>query len=197
MRTSPVTQSTQEATAALHEAAQYWGQVFAGETSSRTQLEGRADAVARVFEAFQIAYSALPRFRTEAALRRFTDALQELVRAMRALQLPSTAGALRQAITAAEQGVEHAESAFAALTGKTAEPQEKPALVQGVIQRLMADRGYGFVRSQDSGDVFFTAQALQGVQFATLRTGQSVKFRIVPDPRVPGRMQAVDVQAVR
>lgn len=195
MRTSPVTQSTQEATAALHDAAQHWGEVFAGETSTRTQLEGRADAVARVFEAFQIAYSALPRFRTGAALRRFTEALQELVRAMRALQLPSTA-ALRQAITAAEQSVEHAEAAFAALTGKTAEPQEKPALVQGVIQRLMADRGYGFVRSQDSGDVFFTAQALQGMQFTTLRTGQSVNFRIVPDPRVPGRMQAVDVQAV-
>ena len=198
MRTSPVIQSSQEAIAALHEAAAYWGRVFTPEVSTRAQLDGSADAIAEVFAAFQLAYSALPRFRTEPALRRFTDAMNQLARTLRALHL-TTGSVLESAAAAAEQGAEHAQAAFVALGGKPAgETKSAPKPVQGTVQRLLADRGYGFVRSEDSpADIFFNAQALQGASFTTLRVGQAVRFRIIPDPRVPGRMQAIEVQPVR
>lgn len=197
MRPSPVIHATAEATASLHTAAARWGQLF-GSDALRAQIEADAEAVAQVFEGFQAAYGALPRFRTEPALRRFTETMQQLTRALRAARLAGAAGLLEEAASAAAQGAEQAESALAALTGKTLETPEAPKPMRGSVQRLLGDRGYGFVRADGSmTDLFFNSQSVQGVQFSALRVSQAVSFRIVPDPRVPGRMQAIEVQVLR
>ncbi|HVC30664.1 MAG TPA: cold shock domain-containing protein [Steroidobacteraceae bacterium] len=197
MRPSPVIQATQEAIGSLHAAAARWGQVFDLETP-RAQIEGDAERVGLVFEAFQLAYASLPRFRTEPALRRFSESMQKLTRALQALRLAGAASVLDAARTAAAAGAEQAEAALAALTGKAPETPEAPRIVHGAVQRLLADRGYGFVRAAGSTtDLFFNSQAVQAAQFASLRVGQPVSFRVVPDPRVSGRMQAIEVQLLR
>jgi cold shock CspA family protein len=194
---SPVIQATQEAIGQLHAAAARWGQVL-GVDAARAQVETEAAAVARVFEAFALAYGALPRFRTEAALRRFGETLQELSRALQALKVPAAATATAESLAAARQGAERAEAALASLTGKLAEPRDAPQAVRGAVQRLLTDRGYGFVRAEGSTtDIFFNSQATQGIPLASLRIGQTVSFRVVPDPRVPGRMQAIELHVSR
>lgn len=198
MATSPIVQTTQEATASLHACVASWGRLFDSGSAARAALEAEAGSVAEVFAAFQLAYEALPRFRTEVALRRFCDASRQLVRSLRGLRLAPQPAGLAEVIAAAEACLERAEAALAAVGGKPAEPQEGPKPVRGIVQRLLNDRGYGFVRADGSAaDIFFNGQSVQGVRFATLKIGQPVSFRVVPDPRVPGRMQAVEVQAAR
>ncbi len=46
----------------------------------------------------------------------------------------------------------------------------------GTVARLVRDRGFGFVRSEDGADVFFHRSALQGVEFESLTEGQAVEF---------------------
>jgi len=43
---------------------------------------------------------------------------------------------------------------------------------KGTIRRLIADRGFGFIRPEEGEDLFFHRSDLQGVQFAVLREGQ-------------------------
>jgi cold shock CspA family protein len=195
---SPVVQATQDAIASLHKAAAQWGKLFEGGPASRNQLESDAEALAAVFAAFGVAYGALPRFRTEPALRRFMEALLALERSVRALRLPGSAQPLEEVATEVASAAQLAETAFTTLSGKPAESREQARPVQGTVSKLMSDRGYGFVKANGAtADVFFTAQALRGVRFSDLKVGQNVSFRIVPDPRVPGRMQAIEVQSLR
>jgi cold shock CspA family protein len=195
---SRVVQATQDAIASLHMAAALWGKLFEAGPASRSQLESDAEALATVFAAFGVAYGALPRFRTEPALRRFMESLQALERSVRALHLPSLAQALEEVAAEIGTAAQQAETAFTTLSGKPAESREQTRPVQGIVSKLMSDRGYGFVKQTGAtADVFFTAQALKGVRFSDLKVGQTVSFRIVPDPRVPGRMQAIEVQSLR
>ena len=48
---------------------------------------------------------------------------------------------------------------------------------QGKIKKLISDRGFGFVES-DQGDLFFHHSEVQGVTFEELREGQSVLYEI-------------------
>jgi CspA family cold shock protein len=54
----------------------------------------------------------------------------------------------------------------------------------GVIKKLVADRGFGFIRG-DREEVFFHVSAVEGVSFEELQEGQSVDFEIdaSEDPR--------------
>ncbi len=63
---------------------------------------------------------------------------------------------------------------------------------KGTIKRLVPDRGFGFITSGESGDVFFHRSELQGTDFAALREGQSVEFEIGKGR--DGRSQAVKVK---
>ncbi len=47
-------------------------------------------------------------------------------------------------------------------------------MANGIIKRLMAERGFGFIQTSESKDIFFHHSGLQGVQFAMLREGQEV-----------------------
>jgi CspA family cold shock protein len=51
-------------------------------------------------------------------------------------------------------------------------------MAKGTIRRLIADRGFGFIRTAEGEDLFFHRSELLGVQFATLREGQQVEFEV-------------------
>ncbi len=61
---------------------------------------------------------------------------------------------------------------------------------KGTIRRLM-DRGFGFIKGEEEGDLFFHRNDLQGVEFDALREGQEVLFE--KGQGRDGRPQAVKV----
>ncbi len=48
-------------------------------------------------------------------------------------------------------------------------------MAKGTIARLM-DRGFGFIKTEEGGDLFFHRNGLEGVEFNNLREGQEVEF---------------------
>jgi CspA family cold shock protein len=68
-------------------------------------------------------------------------------------------------------------------------------LATGKIARLVRDRGFGFIKPDDSNqDVFFHTTAITGGLFDDLQEGQTVEFELQPDPRDPSRSRATDVR---
>ena len=65
---------------------------------------------------------------------------------------------------------------------------------KGTIRRLM-DRGFGFIKGEEEGDLFFHRNDLQGVEFGSLREGQEVEFEVGQGR--DGRPQAVKVRLVQ
>ncbi len=60
----------------------------------------------------------------------------------------------------------------------------------GTITRLN-ERGYGFIKTEQEGDLFFHRSVLEGVEFNNLNMGQEVEFEMGQDSK--GRKQAVKV----
>ena len=48
-------------------------------------------------------------------------------------------------------------------------------MAKGTIARLM-DRGFGFIKIEQEGDLFFHRNELEGVEFSSLSEGQEVEF---------------------
>jgi len=63
---------------------------------------------------------------------------------------------------------------------------------KGTIKRLIVDRGFGFIRTEREGDLFFGRNQLQGVDYGSLREGQQVTFEITRDPN--GHLHAIGVR---
>lgn len=50
---------------------------------------------------------------------------------------------------------------------------------KGVIKRLVPDRGFGFIKTDDKGgDVFFHFTVVQDASFEDLKEGQSVSYEL-------------------
>ena len=47
---------------------------------------------------------------------------------------------------------------------------------KGTIRKLVTDRGFGFIKTEQEGDFFFHSNALEGVEFSSLSEGQEVEF---------------------
>ncbi len=62
---------------------------------------------------------------------------------------------------------------------------------KGTIKRLM-DRGFGFIKGEEEGDLFFHRNDIEGVEFESLREGQEVEFE--KGQGRDGRPQAVKVR---
>ncbi|MCP4190751.1 MAG: cold shock domain-containing protein [Planctomycetaceae bacterium] len=62
---------------------------------------------------------------------------------------------------------------------------------QGVIKKLISDKGFGFIEG-DKGELFFHHSAVQGASFETLREGQSVEYTEGSGPKGP-RAESVSV----
>ena len=56
---------------------------------------------------------------------------------------------------------------------------------RGTVKKIIADRGFGFIRSEDGREIFFHRSGLQGVTFEALREGQVVDFDIEEATRGP------------
>jgi CspA family cold shock protein len=64
---------------------------------------------------------------------------------------------------------------------------------KGTIKRLIFDRGFGFIQTEEQEeDLFFHRNELQDVQFSDLIEGQEVEFEIAKGRN--GRQQAVKVK---
>jgi cold shock protein len=64
--------------------------------------------------------------------------------------------------------------------------------MEGTIKRLIRDRGFGFIRSEDGQEVFFHRSALQGLDFDGLTEGERVAFELERGSKGP---RAVNVRA--
>lgn len=55
----------------------------------------------------------------------------------------------------------------------------------GTVKWFNAEKGYGFIETQEGGDVFVHFSAITGEGFKTLEEGQRVQFEVVQGNRGP------------
>ncbi len=65
--------------------------------------------------------------------------------------------------------------------------------MQGTIARLVPDRGFGFVNTDDGREFFFHRSALKATDYEELAEGQSVELEVGHDP---GDKPGEDLRAV-
>ena len=53
---------------------------------------------------------------------------------------------------------------------------------KGTIRRLITDRGFGFITTEQGEDIFFHRNELQGVDYSSLRERQQVEFEVEQGP---------------
>ncbi len=53
--------------------------------------------------------------------------------------------------------------------------------MKGTIKKLVRDRGFGFIASEDGTEVFFHLSSLSGTHFEALQEGQEVQFELEQD----------------
>lgn len=51
-------------------------------------------------------------------------------------------------------------------------------MAKGTIRRLISDRGYGFIKTEEGQDIFFHRNDLQGIAYESLTEGQEVEFDV-------------------
>ncbi len=67
----------------------------------------------------------------------------------------------------------------------------------GTVKWFNAEKGYGFIRNDESGDdLFVHFSSIHANGFKTLEEGQKVSFGIEADPRNSSKMRAADVEAI-
>lgn len=57
--------------------------------------------------------------------------------------------------------------------------------MEGKVKWFNAEKGYGFIESEEGGDVFVHFSAIQGEGFKTLDEGESVTFDVTEGNRGP------------
>jgi CspA family cold shock protein len=63
---------------------------------------------------------------------------------------------------------------------------------KGTRRRLIADRGFGFIKTEQEEDLFFGRNQLQGVNYGSLEEGQKVQFEVTRDPN--GHLHPIKVR---
>ena len=63
---------------------------------------------------------------------------------------------------------------------------------KGTIRKLVTDRGFGFIKTEQEEDAFFHRNEVQGVEFSSLKEGQEVEFEMSQGR--DGRSAAVKVR---
>ena len=66
---------------------------------------------------------------------------------------------------------------------------------KGTIRRLISDRGFGFIKTEEGKELFFHRNELQGVDFSSLNEKQQVEFEVGQGRG--GRLAAVKVALVQ
>lgn len=57
--------------------------------------------------------------------------------------------------------------------------------MKGKIKRLIKERGFGFITTEDGKEVFFHRSALEGENFDALEEGANVEFDLEEGPKGP------------
>lgn len=57
--------------------------------------------------------------------------------------------------------------------------------MQGTVKWFSASKGYGFIESNDGGDIFVHFTAINGDGFKTLNEGEQVQFDVSEGTRGP------------
>ncbi len=65
-------------------------------------------------------------------------------------------------------------------------------MANGTIRRLITDRGFGFIQTEEGKDLFFHRNELEEVDYNSLTEGQQVEYEIGRGR--DGRLQAVKVR---
>jgi cold shock protein len=60
-------------------------------------------------------------------------------------------------------------------------------MARGPLVRIIRDRGFGFVRTEDGREIFFHYATLGPGEFDALQEGQQIEFDIEDDPRGRGQ----------
>lgn len=71
--------------------------------------------------------------------------------------------------------------------------KEVMKLAEGKVKWFNEAKGYGFITSEESGDIFVHYSSIQGNGFKTLAEGQAVSFDVEQGPKGP---KAVNVNKV-
>ncbi|MGB8658481.1 MAG: cold shock domain-containing protein [Candidatus Zixiibacteriota bacterium] len=66
-------------------------------------------------------------------------------------------------------------------------------MAKGTVRRVMREKGFGFISSEDGRDIFFHRSELQNVEFGSLQEGDHLEFNIVKGDKGP---QAVGIKKV-
>ncbi len=56
----------------------------------------------------------------------------------------------------------------------------------GKVVRIIEDKGFGFIKSEDGREYFFHRSALKNLDFGAIRTGQAVEFEERPGQQNKG-----------
>ena len=64
-------------------------------------------------------------------------------------------------------------------------------MARGTIGKLISDRGFGFIQTEEGKDLFFHRNDLQGVDYESLTVGQEVEFEVT---RTAKGMNAANVR---
>ena len=63
-------------------------------------------------------------------------------------------------------------------------------MARGPIIRIVRDRGFGFVRTENGSEIFFHHSTLPPGVFDMLQEGQEIEFDVENDPRGRGHRAA-------
>jgi len=66
--------------------------------------------------------------------------------------------------------------------------------LKGTIERIIRERGFGFISAEDGREIFFHRRVLEGIDFDALEEGNSVEFNVERGPRGP---RAVNVRMIK
>ena len=68
---------------------------------------------------------------------------------------------------------------------------------QGTVKWFNAEKGYGFIASEEGGDdIFVHFSAIVAEGYRKLKEGQKVSFETEADPKNPDKLRAVNVQVI-
>jgi CspA family cold shock protein len=49
-------------------------------------------------------------------------------------------------------------------------------MAKGTIKKLISDKGFGFIKTEEAKELFFHRNDLQGVEYSSLKEGQEVEY---------------------
>jgi len=65
-------------------------------------------------------------------------------------------------------------------------------MAKGTIKKLIGDKRYGFIQTEEGKELFFHRNELQGVDYSSLKEGQEVEYEVGTGRG--GRPEAVKVK---